>query len=357
MSNEAKEPASAGQTEETLPAVVEEFRLTPAAPLNVIRAELKEREDFVRDDLKEDRDYGSVPGVPKPFLWKPGAERICFLYGLAPSYEIDADVDYDKPFFAYTIKCTLTHSRSGKVVGQGVGSANSYEDKWRYRWKELPDNTRDWDTKKAMKKAGTGKSFLKGKDKKGKKIWGWKERAENTEIASLANTILKIAKKRAYVDATLSATGMSDRFTQDQAAVTGTEEPGETGSIQEGDFEEIQPVTTAPDVPQPGEFTHDHEPPEREREPGEDDEPPPHEDPDEGAGQPPANAPSTKQVKFFQKLEADLIDEVGAEQAVETLTAIQKERGLPVTCAPKNVYEKRQMSKLIDGLLAALGRG
>lgn len=121
--------------------------------------------------------------------------------------------------------------------------------------------------------------------------------------------------------------------------------------------EEPAPVTTAPDVPQPGEFTHDHEPPEREREPGEDDEPPPHEDPDEGAGQPPANAPSTKQVKFFQKLEADLIDEVGAEQAVETLTAIQKERGLPVTCAPKNVYEKRQMSKLIDGLLAALGRG
>lgn len=135
------------------------------------------------------------------------------------------------------------------------------------------------------------------------------------------------------------------------------------------------PVVTAPDVPQPGEFTHDHEPTvadafpgatddaddmlhaKREREPGEDDEPPPHEDPDEGAGQPPANAPSTKQVKFFQKLEADLIDEVGAEQAVETLTAIQKERGLPVTCAPKNVYEKRQMSKLIDGLLAALGRG
>ena len=63
MSNEAKEPASAGQTEETLPAVVEEFRLTPAAPLNVIRAELKEREDFVRDDLKEDRDYGSRRGL------------------------------------------------------------------------------------------------------------------------------------------------------------------------------------------------------------------------------------------------------------------------------------------------------
>jgi hypothetical protein len=41
------------------------------------------------------------------------------------------------------------------------------------------------------------------------------EKQENPDIADVYNTVLKIAKKRALVDATLTATAASDIFTQD----------------------------------------------------------------------------------------------------------------------------------------------
>ena len=40
-------------------------------------------------------------------------------------------------------------------------------------------------------------------------------RIENEDIADVYNTVLKMAKKRALVDATLTATAASDIFTQD----------------------------------------------------------------------------------------------------------------------------------------------
>jgi len=40
-------------------------------------------------------------------------------------------------------------------------------------------------------------------------------RVENTDLADTYNTVLKMAKKRALVDATLTATAASDIFTQD----------------------------------------------------------------------------------------------------------------------------------------------
>jgi hypothetical protein len=38
---------------------------------------------------------------------------------------------------------------------------------------------------------------------------------ENADIADVYNTVLKMAKKRAHIDATLTATGAADMFTQD----------------------------------------------------------------------------------------------------------------------------------------------
>jgi len=40
-------------------------------------------------------------------------------------------------------------------------------------------------------------------------------RIENEDIADVYNTVLKIAKKRAHIDTTLTVTGAADLFTQD----------------------------------------------------------------------------------------------------------------------------------------------
>ena len=112
-------------------------------------------------------DIGIIPGTNKPTLLKPGAEKIVMMMGLSSRYEImDKVEDYKKGFFSYNIRCTL--SRNEYDICEGVGNCNSRESKY-----------------------------------------------VNADPYSIANTILKMAKKRAYVDAALSVASLSDIFTQD----------------------------------------------------------------------------------------------------------------------------------------------
>lgn len=154
----------------------------------------------VQRELKPGHDYDTIPGTGKPTLLKPGAEKLLMMFGLTSEYEIIERIeDYDKGIFAYTIKCIL--SRQGQKITEGVGSCNSKEDKYRWRWykeKDVP--------------IGIDKESLKQKTNR----YGQVEyKMENDEIYSQANTILKMAKKRAQVDATLTVASLSELFTQD----------------------------------------------------------------------------------------------------------------------------------------------
>lgn len=154
----------------------------------------------VQKSLKSGHDYDTIPGTGKPTLLKPGAEKILMMFGLTSEYEfLDKIEDYDKGIFAYTMKCIL--SRNGQKITEGVGSCNSKEDKYRWRWYKESDVPE-----------GVDKDNLKSKTNK----WGKTEyKLENEEIYSQANTILKMAKKRAQVDATLTVASLSELFTQD----------------------------------------------------------------------------------------------------------------------------------------------
>ena len=154
----------------------------------------------VQKSLKSGHDYDTIPGTGKPTLLKPGAEKILMMFGLTSEYEfLDKIEDYDKGIFAYTMKCIL--SRNGQKITEGVGSCNSKEDKYRWRWYKEEDVP-----------AGVDKDSLKSKTNR----WGKTEyKLENEEIYSQANTILKMAKKRAQVDATLTVASLSEVFTQD----------------------------------------------------------------------------------------------------------------------------------------------
>lgn len=154
---------------------------------------------IVQKTLKQNHDFGVIPGTPKPTLLKPGAEKILMLMGLTSEYDILEKIeDYDKGIFAYTVKCTLL--KNSFKITEGLGNCNSKEDKYRWRWvfeSDLPP--------------GVDKEALK------KKVYGntTKYRVENEDICSQTNTILKMAKKRAQVDATLTVAALSEVFTQD----------------------------------------------------------------------------------------------------------------------------------------------
>lgn len=132
----------------------------------------------LREVMKEGTHYGKVPGCGnKPTLLKPGADVLAMTFQLVPSFEVRA-VDLPNLHREYHVTCTM-HNASGAMLGQGVGSCSTMEKKYRYR-----------------------------SDKAGNRV-------ENEDIADVYNTCLKMGKKRAHIDATLTVTGASDLFTQD----------------------------------------------------------------------------------------------------------------------------------------------
>lgn len=210
-------------TEERALAIRDEFTLPDKHTAQAKLRAVAEFQELVQASLKKDHDYGVIPGTQKPTLLKPGAEKIAKLLGLADTYEVVEQVqDWDRPLFSYTIKCRLLYQ--GEIVSEGIGNCNSMEGK--YRWR---------DAKRACPECGQP-AIIKGKLEYG---GGWlcfkrqggcgakfgdndpaiidqpTGKVENDDIFSLVNTFLKMAKKRALVDAALSVGRLSDLFTQD----------------------------------------------------------------------------------------------------------------------------------------------
>jgi hypothetical protein len=153
----------------------------------------------------------------KPTLLKPGAEKLGFLFRLAPRYQITMR-EFAKGHREYEVLCSLEQIQTGRFFGAGVGSATTMESKYRFRsdvikgsdGKPKPVPEIYWDDRDRAKLGGPQFSPRKVDGK-----WVIVQRVEHDNPADYYNTILKMAKKRAHVDAVLTATAASDIFTQD----------------------------------------------------------------------------------------------------------------------------------------------
>lgn len=185
--------------------------------------------EFVRTVMRDGIDYGRIPGTDKPTLLKPGAKKLCTLFGLTSRFDLIRSLeDWDgsqrdgEPFFYYLYRCQLW--RGDGIVSEGDGSCNSFEQKYRYR-----------ESQRRCPSCGVA-AIIKGKEEYG---GGWlcfrkkggcgvkfaDEDAEiisqpvgrvpNENIADQVNTIQKMAQKRALIAATLLAVNGSEFFTQD----------------------------------------------------------------------------------------------------------------------------------------------
>jgi len=196
---------------------------------------------IVHKNLKDGHDFGIIPGTgDKPTLLKPGAEKILMLMGLTSEYEIVEKVqNYETGFFAFTVKCTL--SKSSIKITEGFGHANTRESRYTNRWvteKKIPE--------------GIDKASLKTREKESKFKPGdfyTEYLMENSDGYTLANTVLKMAKKRSQVDATLTVASLSDLFTQDLEDLTPPGEPakpaanGQRPAPQQGKPAQQKPTT------------------------------------------------------------------------------------------------------------------
>ena len=146
-------------------------RFVPEFAITLMEA--KERtlmlQSFVKDMMIPNIDYGIIKGCSKPSLLKSGAEKLCEIFGFSKQIEVLNRIeDWDKGLFHYEVKVILISKRTGMIEAEGLGCCNSMERKFKAQ-----------------------------------------------DSYSIVNTIVKMAKKRALVDAVLSATRSSGIFTQD----------------------------------------------------------------------------------------------------------------------------------------------
>ena len=151
--------------------------------------------------MKPDIDYGTIPGTPKPTLYKPGSEKILSMFNLSAEPRVE---DLSTPdCIRYRVHVTIRHAPTGVDLGTGVGEASSAESK--YQWRAVVCDE-EWDD--------TPEDRSRIKWKKGD-LGPYSVRQVRAEMDDVANTVLKMAKKRAQIDAVLTVTAASDIFAQD----------------------------------------------------------------------------------------------------------------------------------------------
>jgi hypothetical protein len=273
MASQPSNPVSEQPTA-LIPRNMEVVRAEDFMPLMTVEQAISRKtmlNQFISDVLKEgiDGDYGKIPGTAKPTLLKPGAEKLCSIFGLSPRYVSDETVEDftgehhgGEPFFYYRYRCQLY--KGDRFLGEAIGSSNSWEEKHRWRWvkeADVPSTYSQDEMDDLPQRQGIVSEFSFAVDKaetsgpygkpaeywanwqraiqdgearhvqkttsKGKKLDAWEMggtlyRIPNPGAADCVNTCQKIGQKRALVAAVLVVTNCSDAFTQDVEDATDT---------------------------------------------------------------------------------------------------------------------------------------
>lgn len=159
-------------------------------------------QEVMRSVMKENVHYGKIPFTDKPTLYKSGAEVLCMSFRIADEYEVEDLSTGD--MIRYRVTCIAKHQLSDVRLGSGMGEASTGEEKYKWRaavcleeFEETPATHR---RVKFGKKSGGG---------------FYKANQVRTEPSDLANTVLKMACKRAKMAMVLNVTAASDIFSQD----------------------------------------------------------------------------------------------------------------------------------------------
>jgi hypothetical protein len=175
-------------------------------------------QQVMHDVMKKDEHYGVIPGTGNtPSLLKPGAEKLGFVFRLMPRFDVET-IELGNDHREVRVTCNLEQIHTGRFFGSGVGSCSTMEGKYRFRSEviegpdgnPLPVPKAYWDSRDP-KFIGGAWFGVKKRDKQ----WVITHKVEHDNPADYYNTVLKMAKKRAHVDAILTATAASDIFTQD----------------------------------------------------------------------------------------------------------------------------------------------
>lgn len=213
-------------------AVVSPQGTSIADPKSVV-AQVQAVQQIMKAVMKEGTHFGVIPGTGnQPSLYKPGSEVL--LSAFKVSVEPDVREIRDGNHITYQVSCVGRHITTGLVIGVGVGEASTAEEKYAWRAAVCPEEFDATPEDKRRVKWNKGK-WDNAARANGP---GWSVNQVRTNPADLANTVLKMAKKRAQIDLCLTALAASDIFTQDIEDL-----PTEYIDNQSGDTQPRQPQT------------------------------------------------------------------------------------------------------------------
>lgn len=134
-----------------------------------VRERSRMLKQFIIDELKSGVDYGKIFKTAKDSLYKPGAEKLAKLFRLGSRIiNKNETLDHEKRFFMASYTIQVFKLDTNQVIAECEGSANSQEKKY-----------------------------------------------STQNVYEIINTLQKMAQKRAFVGAIISAVGASEFYTQD----------------------------------------------------------------------------------------------------------------------------------------------
>jgi hypothetical protein len=164
-----------------------------------VRARVNLIQEVMRAVMKDGMHYGTIPGTPKPTLYKAGSEVILSTFRIGVDPEVE-DLSIPGEEARFRVRARGVSQGNGVFLGAGVGECSSSEEK--YRWRGIV-HQKEWDAtpedRRRVKFTREGEEIQQVR----------------TNPSDVANTILKMAKKRAQIDMTLTVTAASDVFAQD----------------------------------------------------------------------------------------------------------------------------------------------
>lgn len=169
--------------------------------------------------MEKDKHYGVIPGTDKPSLYQPGAQLLCMAFHIGARYEVEAFErnSPDEPM-RFQVRTELFHQPTGTVLGTGVGSANSHEEK--YRW--MRATPKQYEAAPANKRRikYVAKWGRRGSPDEGKIVGEYENQQVERDPNDLENTLMKMAAKRSHTAAVLGVLAASDVFNQDLEDLT-----------------------------------------------------------------------------------------------------------------------------------------
>jgi hypothetical protein len=176
--------------------------LRPMSPaVAEVRTNINLMVEVMKSCMVNNMHYGVIPGVQKPSLFKAGAEKIMATFSLSANPVVEDLSENGEIRFRVRVEI---NAKDGRFVGAGVGECSSQEEKYMWRVAVCQE---EFEVTPEDKRRIKFKKNYNGPVDKIQQI--------RCNPSDLANTILKMAKKRALVDGVLTATGASDLFSQD----------------------------------------------------------------------------------------------------------------------------------------------